>query len=223
MSTKTCDLDPLLAKLLSECIDKLLPAITDIINTSLSSGIFPTLFKSAVVRRRPASTLMNSRTSELYRICPSPNCSNKLYSNRSMTTFLPTTYFPNLSAYRPRHSTESALLRITSDLLNASDRGEVSAFVLPFFRTYLQNRFQSVLNNTHSSPVKLTCGVPQGSVLGPVLFTFIPNPLPQSLSTTTFTITLSLTILNCMIVQHMETYTPSSIQSLSVSLTSRTG
>ena len=111
------------------------------------------------------------------------------------------------SAYWPQHSTESALLPITSDLLNASDRGEISALVLlylsaafdtidhdiqlnrlhntfgigdtalSFFRTYLQNRFQSVVtNNTHSSPVKLTCGVPQGSVLGPILFTLHTQP-----------------------------------------------
>ena len=40
------------------------------------------------------------------------------------------------------------------------------------FSSYLQNRHQSVkIKNTFSDKVTLSYGVPQGSVLGPVLFT----------------------------------------------------
>ena len=49
---------------------------------------------------------------------------------------------------------------------------------LAWFKSYLYDRFQKVfVNNMHSDPVKLSCGVPQGSVLGPVLFTLYTNPL----------------------------------------------
>ena len=43
---------------------------------------------------------------------------------------------------------------------------------LNWFKSYLSGRSQSVLiNGTQSKPTSLVCGVPQGSVLGPILFT----------------------------------------------------
>ena len=49
---------------------------------------------------------------------------------------------------------------------------------LAWFKSYLYDRFQKVtVSNMQSDPIKLSCGVPQGSVLGPVLFTFYTTPL----------------------------------------------
>ena len=44
-----CELDPIPSKLLIECIDFILPSLTDLFNSSLASGIFPQCFKSALV------------------------------------------------------------------------------------------------------------------------------------------------------------------------------
>src|SRR5208282_2011416 len=105
------------------------------------------------------------------------------------------------SAYRPFHSTETAVLRVLSDLLLNVDRGEVGALVLldlsaafdtvdhdillrcmrttygfdgpvlKWFRSYLHGRSQYVRRvSSRSTSTKLFCGVPQGSVLGPILF-----------------------------------------------------
>ena len=108
------------------------------------------------------------------------------------------------SAYCPKHSTETALLRVFNDLLTASDPGSISVLTLlglsaafdtidhsilltrlestfsirdlalSFFRSYLQDRTQVVtVNEIKPSPSLLTCGVPQGSVLGPILSFYI--------------------------------------------------
>ena len=47
---KSCDFDPIPSSLFLDCLDKLIPVITDIINTSLISGVVPQCFKHALVK-----------------------------------------------------------------------------------------------------------------------------------------------------------------------------
>ena len=114
---------------------------------------------------------------------------------------------PFQSAYRICHSMETALLRVVNDLLQASISGHVSilslldlsaAFdttdpdilikrlhitfgyfgtVLDGFTSYLSCRAQSVFVGHESTPSVLKYGVPQGSVLGPLLFTLYTQSL----------------------------------------------
>ena len=52
-----------------------------------------------------------------------------------------------------------------------------------WFKSHLYDWFQTVsVNNRQSEPVKLSYGVPQGSVLGPVLFTLYTPPLASIIS-----------------------------------------
>ncbi len=111
------------------------------------------------------------------------------------------------SGFRPYHSTETALFRVTNDLL-LSDRGCISLLVLldlstafdtidhnillnrlenyagirgsalSWFKSYLSNRHQFVaVNEEVSYQSQVQYGVPQVSVLGPLLFTLYMLPL----------------------------------------------
>ena len=56
----------------------------------------------------------------------------------------------------------------------------ISDVVYKWLKSYLSDRTQVIkLGNTHSDPQLLSFGVPQGSVLGPLLFSLYTTPLSQ--------------------------------------------
>ena len=70
------------------------------------------------------------------------------------------------------------LLNTLSNTIGVKDR------CLSWFAAYLQHRQYTVLiAGEQSKTHKLTCGVPQGSVLGPLLFTIYMTPLVSILKT----------------------------------------
>ena len=204
--TKSCSLDPFPTSILKECIDTLIPFLTAMCNASLSEGHLPLSQRHAVVT--PLLKKQQLDPAELMNYRPVSNLSfvskivEKLVSEQLVHYLEEHDLMPRLqSAYRRHHSTETALIRVISDLLAAADIQKVSliglldlsaAFdcvdhdillirlektfgidklPLAWIRSFLTARTQQVCYYGILSVIScLTCGVPQGSVLGPLLF-----------------------------------------------------
>ena len=133
--TKSCSLDPLPTHLLKDHLDLLVPAITKLINCSLSSGIVPSKFKQALITPLIKILPLNPNILKNYRPVSNLSFFSKVLERVVLTRlsdFLLSTnqHEPNQSAYRPSHSTETALLRVSNNILIVLDKRNGTMLVL---------------------------------------------------------------------------------------------
>ena len=184
---KSCELDPIPSKLLIECLDSILPSLTDLFNSSLASGIFPQCFKSALV---------------------TPILKKRCLDHNDLNNYRPVSNLCFIAKILEKHSTETALLKVVNHLFLSLNKGNISVLalldfssafdtidhtilvhrlhtdfgltdtVLQWFSSYLTDRTHYVsLCNHCSAFAPVHSGVPQCSVLGPILFTMYIKPL----------------------------------------------
>ena len=203
---KTSPKDPIPHSVVNDNLDMLLPVWVKMINKSLATGDFDGVLKEAVVDPLIKGYGLESDLKKNYRPISKLQFLSKLIervvlSRLNVHMDRIGCALPNQYGYKSGYNTESLIIKVTNDLLIASDAKTATVLLLldlsaafdtidkgklmqilhseikiggnalKWFYSYLFGRTQKVrIGNELSEEVILEFGVPQGSVLGPILF-----------------------------------------------------
>ena len=131
---KSCSLDPMPTSLVMDCINVLLLIITKMINLSLESGLFADDWKCALVLpllKKPGLDLLYKNYRPVSNLQYVSKLTEKTVLDQIHTHMMTHSLYPEFqSAYRKNHSTETALVRVTNDILMKINTQEVILLVM---------------------------------------------------------------------------------------------
>jgi len=130
-SSKSCSPDPLPTDMLKKWLPELLPFITDLCNASLQQDCLSLGQRHAIVRPRLKKAGVDASNVQNYRPVSNLACIatvvERLVCRQLVAFFERLRLLSSVqSAYRSKHSRKTAVLKMTTDVMRASDRGVVS-------------------------------------------------------------------------------------------------
>ena len=132
---KSCELDKVPTWMLKTFLKELAPALTSIVNESLSISDIPKQFKHALVRPLIKKSTLDAEVLNNFRPVSNLNFISKLIEkivSKRIRDYISVTGLGTKfqSAYRPGHSTETALLRVHNDLVQHVEQGNCAMLIL---------------------------------------------------------------------------------------------
>ena len=159
---KTSAVDPIPTSLVKDCFDIITTPMTFIINLSLTEGSFNSHFKSAHVSPLSKKPSLNKNSMKNYRPVSNLRFLSKVIEKvvvNQLNTHINSSNTSNQyqSAYRKFHSTETALLKIHSDIPASMGACRVTALMLLDLSAAIDNIDHTILLAGFESRLVLLC------------------------------------------------------------------
>ena len=150
---KSCELDPIPSKLSIECLDSVLPYLTDLFNSSLASGIFPQCFKSPLVTPILKKRCLDHNDFNNYRPVSNLCFIAKILEKHVLSqvfSYLNSHYLYNTcqSAYHLDHSNEVTNSKLFNDLFLSINKVNILVLAL----RDVSSAFDTISSLYHCTP-----------------------------------------------------------------------
>ena len=170
-NNSSCILDPMPTKLWKQCVDEVLPMTTAIVNTSLTHGHFPSDLKHALIIPHLKKPGLDTNELNHYRPVSSLHFLSKIIEKIVVSRLEEHMYAHNLydplqSAYRAKHATETAIIKLNNDIIGGIDEGKCTILA----SLDLSAAFDTVDHDIGYEPADLTVHPPPQNCRGWVHF-----------------------------------------------------